>query len=78
MKEFNKMIENTIRDTITESVAMNNEVANVMNVMNLLIGIYNRVTERGASRNEVSIEKIGKMINDLKLIAKKWQNERMW
>ena len=76
--KLQQIITETIQRQINEAIALNQETNNIQNITNALQNIYNRIIQKGASRNEMTVAKIAKMIQDLKIIQKHWQNITMW
>ena len=72
------IINETIKRQINEAIMLNSESNSLQNVIITLQKLYNRLTQRGVSKNEVTITKIAKMIQDLRIIQKHWQNIAMW
>ena len=73
-----QIINESVKQTINEAVALKRETGNIENVIVALQNIYNRVLNQGASPHEITVTKIERMINDLKSINKKWQSMSMW
>ena len=78
MKDLEQLINEAVQDSINEAVVLGSETKNLEYIANALRNIYNRIIQRGASRNEVSVSKIAKIIQDLSLISRQWQNKTMW
>ena len=78
MKDLEQIINEAVKGSINEAVILGSESKNIEAVTNMLKNIYNRIIQRGASRNEVTVSKIAKMIQDLMFIGRQWQNMTMW
>jgi hypothetical protein len=73
-----QMITETIKYTINEEIALNNEASNIYDITKALENVYNRIISKGISKNEVTVMKIAKMIQDLKNIQRYWSHVSMW
>lgn len=71
-------IDEAIQSAINEAIILNNETNTIENITNALEGVYKRITSKGVSKNEVTVTKIAKMIQDLKNIQKYWSHISMW
>ena len=73
-----EMIMETIKYSINEEIALNNEANNIYDITQALENVYNRIISKGVSKNEVTVMKVGKMIQDLKNIQRYWSHASMW
>lgn len=78
MRYLEQIINEAVQDSLNEAVILAGETGNLDSAAKILRNVYYRITQRGASRNEVSVSKIAKMIQDLTLISRQWQNKTMW
>ena len=73
-----EMIMETIKYSINEEIALNNEANNIYDITQALENVYNRIISKGVSKNEVTVMKVAKMIQDLKNIQRYWSHASMW
>ena len=73
-----QLVTETVQKQLNEAIALNSETANIKNAADILQSIYNRLTKKGISRNEITIAKIAKMVQDLRRMQHYWQNVKMW
>jgi len=73
-----QLVTETVQKQLNEAIALNSETANIKNAADILQNIYNRLTKKGISRNEITIAKIAKMVQDLRRMQHYWQNVKMW
>lgn len=78
MSYVEQIINEAVQDTLNEAVVLGGEARNIEAAINILKGIYDRIIQKGVSRNEVSVTKFAKMIRDLTNIEHQWQNKAMW
>jgi len=73
-----EMITRIVQKQLNEAIVLNNETYAIENIVKSLQNIYKRVIEKGASKSEITVEKIANIIHDLQLIQKHWSNVIMW
>lgn len=73
-----QLVTETVQKQLNEAIALNSETTNIKNAADILQNIYNRLTKKGISRNEITIAKIAKMVQDLRRMQHYWQNVKMW
>lgn len=72
------IITEAIKEQINEAITLSKETNNIQSVITSLEDIYNRVIHQGVSTHEVTVNKIAKMIKDLRNIQNYWKKATMW
>lgn len=77
-RNIEKVINESLQQMLNEAIVLKGETNNIQSAIDTLEGIHYRVLHQGLSSHEVTINKIGKMITDLKRIKKYWTNVQVW